>query len=150
MAKVNLREPQAFNGPCTGEGRMELRVKVAGIVEGCIITQCDCGCNQWLRNGDVSNPFKLSALPDYCNNLNAIHEAERAAFPDSAGDLLLNDWAYNLYMECRANAEDKDVSLARATAEQRCRAFVATMENGELPSLNLQIEEQTNERTDRS
>lgn len=77
--------------------------------------------------GVPPNVDEFMELPNYPSDLNAIHEAETGCFSDKAGDSLLNDWTYNLYQITRANAEDKDVALARATALQRSLVLARTL-----------------------
>lgn len=76
----------------------------------------------------TSEEWRHIHLPDYLNDLNAMASAEAQRFSDDADPLLLNEWAYQVYIIARSNAEDKDVSLLRATARQRAEAFLLTLD----------------------
>ncbi len=79
------------------------------------------------KNGKFLGLTDFEQVADYLNDLNAMHEAEKVRFSDNEDELTLNEWAYNLYVVTRGNAEDKDVALARATAAQRTEAFLRTL-----------------------
>ncbi len=85
----------------------------------------------WIRPADfeiAGHARRENGLPDFLNDLNAMHEAEKVRFSDDVGPASLNEWAYQLYIVTRINAEDKDVALARATASQRAEAFLKTLD----------------------
>jgi hypothetical protein len=65
----------------------------------------------------------LNELPDYCNDLNACYE-----FEELLKGVERNRY-YDALLEQRTESNPSDVAfgIAHATAEQRCRAFVATM-----------------------
>jgi hypothetical protein len=75
-----------------------------------------CGCDgQW----DYFNP-QGNRLPDYCNDLNAMHEAEKILSDESHAD-----YACELVKTIRRNGEwFESVS---ATAAQRAEAFLKTI-----------------------
>jgi hypothetical protein len=66
-------------------------------------------------------------IPDYCNDLNACHEFEKLLTIDQC-----DQFDYFLFLENNkpehAWPEAASLYEFHATAEQRCRAFVATME----------------------
>jgi hypothetical protein len=101
----------------------EKRIKVAEL----------CGwmeANPCHMNGDVyrtwvlpdGTPSTLSALPDYLNNLNAIHEAEMEHC--YAGPIFVK-YARHLLEVCDGTGQP----VHMATAAQRAEAFVLTMED---------------------
>jgi hypothetical protein len=62
----------------------------------------------------------LYAIPNYCNNLNAIHEAEKT-IPESLQEKYLD----NLYSVCNQDSMYNDTwKMNRATALQRAEAFL--------------------------
>ena len=80
-----------------------------------------CGCDgQW----DYFNP-QGNRLPDYCNDLNAMHEAENHLPSDKK-----EDYWYQLYENCRrsvfSRVED-NYKMLHATAAQRAEAFLRTI-----------------------
>lgn len=106
----------------TDEQIQELRVKVAEL----------CGWKKW----DGSKPLKYRRgpefcladnLPDYPNDLNAMHEAEKLLDVDidhgNSPRYTYTRHLYNLVCE-----EDGRSQPCRATATQRALAFVMTME----------------------
>jgi hypothetical protein len=68
-------------------------------------------------------------LPDYCNDLNAMHEAENHLPSDKK-----EDYWYQLYENCRrsvfSRVED-NYKMLHATAAQRARAFLKTINKWE-------------------
>lgn len=105
---------------------MELRVKVAEL----------CGWKPAAPGvtGELRWQFEpggcfcyINALPDYPNDLNACHEFEKAMFGGHRGA-----YFYNLGEILGQTVQPQGWYdawiLGTATAEQRCRAFVATME----------------------
>jgi len=72
--------------------------------------------------GQVTRP------PNYCNDLNAMHEAERIAFEpyhDGSGD----KYGYELVsvIVAHENCERHEVQVWFATAAQRAEAFLRTI-----------------------
>jgi hypothetical protein len=112
----------------------KLRIRVAEL----------CGAKRYKRPWDgkvflcAEPPSKLweavsddvvivnSDVPDYPNDLNAMHEAETAKIFYDGLTVTPNEkrWRYELELVCGTMG-----AMLHATAEQRCRAFVATMEN---------------------
>lgn len=85
------------------------------------------------RSGESETPFwsqyrvknpeeNLSThyLPNFLNDLNAIHEAEKVLDYDQQEDFLLFIGAYN-------HESDAPWSACHATAAQRCEAFLKTL-----------------------
>jgi hypothetical protein len=68
-------------------------------------------------------------IPDYCNDLNAMHEAENHLPSDKK-----EDYWYQLYENCRrsvfSRVED-NYKMLHATAAQRARAFLRTINKWE-------------------
>jgi hypothetical protein len=65
-------------------------------------------------------------VPDYCTDLNAMHEAETHILRSEHTDTLgLNYWK-NLWFVCGDNYE-KITTVAHATAHQRAEAFLRTI-----------------------
>lgn len=85
-------------------------------------------------------------LPNYPGDLNAIAEAEKVldSLPTDTRSLWLDLLALQLTWPDVANAADLRFELqyltARATAEQRCRAFVATMEGRSVSDVTKRYE----------
>lgn len=64
-------------------------------------------------------PDVAETIPDYLNDLNAMHEAEKALIMDGAENQLL----YTLHLDDAAHPEP----LFHATAAQRAKAFLKTI-----------------------
>lgn len=140
-----MNKPQAINGPCTGEGQMELRVEVAELC-GWVrqLFQQDFGY-RWVKDGVWTNwsNREPSPIPDYCNDLNACHVfkqalttlQQKAMFVHHLLCLLSYDRNIPFFDGEAATPEFMEMclALASATAEQRCRAFVKTMEASPVP-----------------
>jgi len=75
----------------------------------------------FLRLGETGRYLHISEIPDYLNDLNACHEFE---------ELIVGDVEKELRYLGHLNEATRDNKLGmfRATAEQRCKAFVLTME----------------------
>ena len=71
--------------------------------------------NWWYKDGEY---FALP--PDYCTNLNAMHEAEKLL----EGSARLDDLAYRLHMQDICGTLTKSI---RSTARQRAEAFLKTL-----------------------
>jgi hypothetical protein len=71
--------------------------------------------------------YRIEDLPDYCNNLNAMHEAEKTVFGSS------NMWVDFMEHLCDATGAvntsmvDAMVIIIQATAKQRAEAFLRTV-----------------------
>ena len=67
----------------------------------------------------------LDPIPDYCNDLNAMHEAEKVMF------LHWNEYIEVLikmrWDEAQPERCEPDLSIVRATARQRAEAFLRTI-----------------------
>ena len=79
--------------------------------------------------GTVSGPWSMesSGPPNYCGDLNAMHEAEKDAFGSSK---LWDAFLFNLLDAVGAsgmNSLDGMTCLLRATARQRAEAFLRTV-----------------------
>jgi hypothetical protein len=70
-------------------------------------------------------------FPDYCNNLNAMHEAEETLTEEQwdfmFGHLVSMRWRNASEDERRGLGSQKQLSPARATARQRAEAFLRTL-----------------------
>lgn len=74
-----------------------------------------------LVNGNNEGPF-----PDYCNDLNAMHEAEKVLIGDEPENSeIWSDFQTNLIIACPAYLS------YHATARQRAVAFLKTLEKWE-------------------
>jgi hypothetical protein len=82
------------------------------------------GLPPWLKIGDyttqqvLNHEVPVDTLPDYLNNLNAMHEAEKILFSR-------NDWS-----SCNYETELKHATSSwcwHATAAQRAEAFLKTL-----------------------
>jgi hypothetical protein len=60
-------------------------------------------------------------LPDYLNDLNAMHDAEEYLFKD------VHQWRYFINNLRDATGEDPFLAVAHATAAQRAEAFLKTL-----------------------
>lgn len=80
----------------------------------------------WWKNGEwVSNVYDL---PDYPNDLNAMHEAERVLEYWSGRWIGEGSWAPEAYMNHLQDiAEGDDWRFCCATAAQRAEAFLRTI-----------------------
>jgi hypothetical protein len=85
----------------------------------------------------ANEPDGISLLPDYPNDLNACHEFEKWLLSQSKinkRETPFHHYFHELHKVC-ANSDEFDAPMkaenwaVTATAEQRCRAFVATMEH---------------------
>jgi len=76
---------------------------------------CGTTFEAWKRDG--KRLIAAQALPDYCHDLNAMHEAEPVLFKHN-----LNSWqAYTDWLNAVC-----DYPIYRATARQRAEAFLKT------------------------
>lgn len=86
----------------------------------------DAVCFNWKRGKDVAyrdgDYLHYRQLPDYPNDLNAMHEAEKAAF-DGHPDL----WQLYLDAQLERICEAADNPTECATARQRAEAFLRTI-----------------------
>ena len=83
------------------------------------------------RKGDQEG---ISSLPDYLNDLNAMHEAEKYAIRHN--ESLRRQFAFNLFEIVLPNARsfgfdevlaERGMIFAHATAEQRAEAFLKSL-----------------------
>lgn len=70
--------------------------------------------------GAGGNAYKY--VPDYCNDLNAMHEAEKTLTPKNWNNFSENWWIYCKLL--RVNDADEAI---HATARQRAEAFLRTL-----------------------
>ena len=75
------------------------------------------GTEDWWRNGGENTVARFAELPDYLNDLNAIHEAEKVL----AGQQV-HAYVTTLCLEVQPSP-----SLWNATATQRAEAFLRTL-----------------------
>ncbi len=101
----------------------ELRIKVTEL----------CGWKGVIRSGSwivgwiEDEPSKLIEVPDYCEDLNAMHEAEQML--DTDGKIPLRS---SVYLDCLADITGTtrmglQQEIVMATARQRAEAFVLAM-----------------------
>ena len=96
----------------------EKRIKVAELCGyNFLIPPENCGLGQW----NDSEWNAVDELPDYLSDLNACHEFEKQV-PES------KELEYTDALSCLVSHKSGYDNLWRATAEQRCKAFVLTME----------------------
>jgi hypothetical protein len=98
------------------------------IAEACgwiIIKACDGS----LIGKPKNEQGPMDEIPDYCNDLNAMHEAENHLPSDKK-----EDYWYQLYENCRrsvfSRVED-NYKMLHATAAQRAEAFLRTINKWE-------------------
>jgi len=91
----------------------------AAIAEACGWRKED-GVYMWTANGiDWTSP----ELRDYCNDLNAMHEAEKVL----KGYEQIVDYVWNLENRSGDWSTDKHMMGTHATARQRAEAFLRTL-----------------------
>ena len=86
------------------------------------------------KNGAYSVWVGLDSLPDYLNDLNAMHEAEELLLPDDAAYSQRNFYASELGRIClndngrgwKPLSNDDCFPILHATARQRAEAFLRT------------------------
>lgn len=77
--------------------------------------------NTWLTPSGT--PVFATDVPNYCNDLNAMHEAEKVLAPKNWNNFKKNWWDY-----CKLLREGNDASEAiHANARQRAEAFLRTL-----------------------
>lgn len=85
------------------------------IAEKCGWRQCKCGCNQWFSpHEDVNNSCRNLPLPNYPEDLNAMHEAESHLTAYEA-------YKYNLILGAI------EAFAVHATAQRKSEAFCRTL-----------------------
>jgi hypothetical protein len=79
------------------------------------------------KYGDYEEPYEV--IPDYCNDLNAMHEAEKILFskghtedPEET-NYYQDEYADELYSICECD----ELKTLHATASQRAEAFLKTI-----------------------
>lgn len=80
--------------------------------------------HRWTRQGVHPQFVNTDSLPDYPNDLNAMHEAESILTPSQLGDYQ-NDLMDVLIRD--AKKDNADYWLIKATARQRAEAFLRTI-----------------------
>ena len=115
---INVAELCGWQGPYRG-GSTHLHGFPKGVVVPDDAAEDNC-TRHWLKQDHV---------PDYINDLNAMHKAEKliSAWDDEGdivGDVLWMDYRKHLDETCNK-------SPVIATASQRAKAFVLTMTEGE-------------------
>ena len=83
------------------------------------ITNCTCGGK---KGGCPLGGHASSYTPNYCGDLNAMHEAEKVLAPKN-WDRFSENW-HNYYMHLRRGDADRAI---HATARQRAEAFLRTL-----------------------
>jgi hypothetical protein len=82
----------------------------------------------WHCSEHMGGAATYDKVPDYLNDLNAMHEAEKIKFCGS--ELVKAEWEYRLrevLAEGRPTFEVAGFELAHATAAQRAEAFLKTL-----------------------
>jgi hypothetical protein len=88
------------------------------IAEACGWTQIQsCTCWDDVLRGKAPNENRLKHIEDYCEDLNAMHEAEKALTPQQT-----DKYVTTLCLEVQPIP-----SLHNATARQRAEAFLRTL-----------------------
>ena len=72
------------------------------------------------KPGQGGNSYNF--LPDYCTDLNAMHEAEKVLAPRSWNNYSENWWNYSRNLACIS-----DGRAIHATARERAEAFLRTL-----------------------
>lgn len=110
----------------TDEQKQELRVKIAEIHTG--IRYVYRGT--WYMIGDDGDRTPFSVVPpkDYLNDLNAMREAENLLTDDQHKVFRQRLWALTNLESPKWGDDDWNRAYASATATQRARAFLMTME----------------------
>jgi len=78
---------------------------------------------KWWRKPDENTITTRSNLPDYLNDLNAMHEAERTLVRNDSR-VSVGSWEYYLCQLADVTAEQHPID---ATADQRAEAFLRTL-----------------------
>lgn len=92
-----------------------------------MLNTCHCGQIATGNRCDNHSPvpmMSLGDLPDYLNDLNAMHEAERIFLTNQLGP------AYQNWLN-RLNAEDMEFGVYHVTAAQRAEALLRTLNKWE-------------------
>lgn len=114
---MTLEEAQAL----TPEQR---RIEVAKLLGWKKKREIEPGYWTWYSpNGDLAGQ---PCIPDYCSDLNAMHEAE-----NTMNDLQKISYIYALDRAAKPNPSIHDWNVINATADQRATAFIAVMGEGE-------------------
>lgn len=71
----------------------------------------------WIRPGNAD--WQPECLPDYLNDLNSMHEAEKSLTPAQ----WVSYWSFLEPLACQPN----NTSILHATAAQRAEAFLRTL-----------------------
>jgi hypothetical protein len=104
----------------------ELRVKVAELC-GLDLSYTKEALERFKdRDGYPDAIFQLAKIPDYPNDLNACHKFEETLTPSQRR--IYNDELHGLVIVNCEPGDSQMFACVHATAKQRCRAFVATME----------------------
>lgn len=83
------------------------------------MTEDECTKYGWHGDGHIS----IDHIPDYCNDLNAMHESE-----ETLAESLQEKYLDNLYSVCNPDSMYNDTwKMNRATARQRAEAFLKTI-----------------------
>jgi hypothetical protein len=100
----------------------QINIAIAEVCGWSVVSDTLCNVYPNSRTGEPElNP--VAPLPDYCQDLNAMHEAERALTESGVNAW----WAYVAYIN-RYNATPFGVETAvHATARQRAEAFLRTV-----------------------
>lgn len=118
-----LEETGAASGPRDGRGQMELRRKVAELCGWKILGPRSV-------NGPQSQQWRMlpwdEVVPNFPNDLNACHAFEKGMTDDQRV-------RYRIRLMFNSDGPKAvfrtvEAALCHATAEQRCRAYVKTME----------------------
>lgn len=104
----------------------ELRIKVAELIGYVDIVKSDTNCYGEAWDGYEGALHGLPRdIPDYCHDLNAMHEAERCLGVDNIG-------IYEMHLSNIAGGGYGIAVCWGATARQRAEAFILTMDTNEI------------------
>jgi hypothetical protein len=103
----------------------QINIAIAKACGWLLVKACDGSLIGKLKN----EQGPMDEIPDYCNDLNAMHEAENHLPSDKK-----EDYWYQLYENCRrsvfSRVED-NYKMLHATAAQRAEAFLRTINKWE-------------------
>jgi len=84
----------------------------------------------WWRNAENCEVASINQLPDYLNDLNAMHEAEKILSNEQAFTMREHAWSIASFKEGKcghASRDEQGRNCYNATATQRAEAFLRTL-----------------------
>lgn len=100
----------------------EINIKIAKAVGYLPCPKCD-DCGYWLPPGATSYRVAV-VIPNYCNDLNAMHEAEKTLIPPGKGK---SRYTRILEESLDVPTDNHQFYVVHATARQRALAFITTL-----------------------